>query len=223
MDASWKKNYVRYKTVLLGSLDQYQRRGDIKVYIEIILSLLTITIFSIFALRPTLITIAQLIKDIDSKRDTLEKMESKLASLDEAQILFDRERDNIANLRIAIPFSPEPNIYIRQVEGVASKTTNVTNMSIGEAVILGQTATSAKKPDQTSALPENTISTDMNVSAESDLNNYSAVYEFFKSIENLRTPLKIDSFTLNLDESQEGQKFLIVFINGKLVSLNKNK
>ena len=109
------------------------------------------------------------------------------------------------------------------MEGVASKTTNVTNMSIGEAVILGQTATSAKKPDQTSALPENTISTDMNVSAESDLNNYSAVYEFFKSIENLRTPLKIDSFTLNLDESQEGQKFLIVFINGKLVSLNKNK
>lgn len=222
MDASWKKNYVRYKTVLLGSLDQYQRRADIKVYLEIILSLLTISIFSIFALRPTLITIAQLIKDIDSKKETLAKMESKLAKLDEAQILFDRERDNIANLRIAIPFTPAPNIYIRQVEGVASKTAGVTNMTIGEAAILGSNTTAVKKTELDLVFPENVVPTDVSISAKSSLNNYSASYEFFKSIENLRTPLKIGSFTLGLDQSQEGEKFLVLFINGKLASLKKN-
>lgn len=220
MDASWKKNYIRYKTVLLGTLDQYQKKADIKVYVEILLSLATISIFSIFALRPTLITIAQLIKDIDSKKEVLARMEAKLEKLDEAQITYDREKDNITLLQTAIPFIPQPNVFIRQAEGISNRTAAVNNMSIDEAVILGSSSP-AKSSEQLTQFPEDVISTGINISSQADINNYNTTFEFYKSMEKLRTPLLIDSFSLTIDESEEGKKLIIVFINGRLASLKR--
>lgn len=221
MESSWKKNYIRYKTVLLGTLDQYQRKADVKVYIEIILSLITVSIFSIFALRPTLITIAQLIKDVDAKKEVLSKMENKLAQLETAQVAYDRDKERLDQLLVAIPYTPSPNVFIRQVEAVSSQTAKARSLSVSEAAILGISTVSPKSNDQLMTFPENVITTDVGMSAQTPLSSYSAVYEFFKEIENLRTAVKVDTFSVTLEESEEGEKLIIVTINGRLLSMKK--
>ena len=91
----WKKNYVRYRSYFLDIAGRYKERTDIRVYLEILLSLTTISIFSIFALRPTLLTIGGLIKDIEAKKATLVKMDEKMKNLSQAQNLYDQEREKI--------------------------------------------------------------------------------------------------------------------------------
>lgn len=223
MDSSWKKNYVRYKTVLLNNLDQYQKKADLRIYVEIILSLITISIFSIFALRPTLITIAKLVKDVESKKEVLEQMGTKLSQLQQAQMEYDREEEKITMLRTAIPTTPSPDIFIRQVEGISNRSASVTNMSIGEVVVLGTSIPPQKTPDQASSLPEGVVSTNASINAQTQINNYSSAYEFLRGIENLRAPLFLDTFSFSIDESKEGEKFLVIFISGRLVALKNYK
>ena len=98
MYPGWRNNYLRYKTYFLNVLGRYRERADVRVYLEILLSLTAISIFSVFALRPTLLTIAELIKEIESKKLTLTQMEEKINNLSQAQTLFDRERGKIVLL-----------------------------------------------------------------------------------------------------------------------------
>lgn len=223
MEASWKKNYVRYKTVLLGTLDQYQRKADIKIYIEIILSLVTVSIFSVFALKPTLTTIAQLIKDIDAKKEVLGKMENKIDQLKQAQVTYDNEREHINNLLVAVPFTPQPNIFIRQIEGSSNQTAQVRSLSIGEAAILGLSTVAPKNSDSILAFPENVIATEVSIGAQAPLTNYQSTFEFFKMVENLRTAVKVDTFSMTSEESEEGEKIIVVQIDGRILSMKKTE
>src|SRR3989304_278866 len=102
MNPGWRGNYLRYKSYFLNVVGQYRERADIKAYIEILLSLATISIFAVFALRPTLLTIAELIKEIDTKKQTLIKMEDKIENLSSAHTLYDRERSRINILLTSI-------------------------------------------------------------------------------------------------------------------------
>src|SRR3972149_11044320 len=98
MNPGWRNNYLRYKSYFLNVVGSYRERADIRVYLEILLSLVTVSIFSIFALRPTLLTIAHLTREIQSKQQTLKTMEDKIGNLGQAQSLYDRERAKIALL-----------------------------------------------------------------------------------------------------------------------------
>ena len=121
MNPSWRKNYLRYKTYFLNVVARYKEREDVKVYLEILLSLLTISVFAVFALRPTLITIAQLIKDIQGKKETVAKMDEKIGKINKAKVLYDSEKERIALLDTAIPAKPQAEVFIRQIEGLVGK------------------------------------------------------------------------------------------------------
>ena len=81
MNQSWRREYLRYKSYFLNVMGRYKERADVKVYLEILLSLATISVFAIFALRPTILTIAGLLKEIETKKETLAKMDEKISNL----------------------------------------------------------------------------------------------------------------------------------------------
>src|SRR3989304_7020767 len=135
MDTGWRKNYLRYKSFFLNILTQYRERSDWKAYLEILLSLTTVSIFSIFALRPTILTIAELIRQIEEKKDTVSQMDAKIQNLSKAQTLYDRQRPNIIPLtETAIPKNSNSDIFARQIEGLSSSNqVGISLLSLGKA------------------------------------------------------------------------------------------
>ncbi len=51
MQTGWKKDYTRYKDFFLNVLNAYNNKPNLKIYLELFLSLTTIVAFSIFAIN----------------------------------------------------------------------------------------------------------------------------------------------------------------------------
>jgi hypothetical protein len=217
MHPGWRRNYLRYKSYFLNVAGQYRERADVKVYLEILLSLATVTIFSIFALRPTLLTIAELIKEIETKEGTIAVIDSKIQDLSKAQLLNDQQRANISLLQIAIPKEPYPDIFARQVEVLTQKhQTPLSSFTIGKTLILGE-STIAEKAPTTTVSESSSEELGFSMQTKVNITNFTSSSNLFGEIEKLRRPVGINSFTFSSAEDKEGgEKILLFTITGYL-------
>ena len=99
----WRGQYLRYRDFFLNIWSVYRRRKDVMAFLEILFSLSTISIFSLLALRPTLLTIAQLVKDNQAKEASIAKMDDKIKNLGIAQGILSRDAANINLVESAVP------------------------------------------------------------------------------------------------------------------------
>jgi len=222
MNPSWRKNYVRYRSFFLNVMASYKRRADLKVYLEIFLSLATISMFAIFALRPTLLTIAELIREIEVKKETLAVMEEKIQNLNKAQALYDREREKVKLIESAIPLAPSPEDFARQIEGLTQKhQVEIVSVTIGRILILGQEASldesQEKKEKSIESFPEGARELNFTIKTSTSTDKHIALINLLSDLENLRSPVKIDSLDL-MSESEKGEetKKLVLVVNGRL-------
>lgn len=211
MAVGWRANYLRYKSFFLNVVGSYQKKNDLKMFMELLLSLGAITIFGIFAIRPTLITIAELYKETQAKKQIISTMDAKIENLNEAQRTYEREKDAIALLKIAIPKNGEPDVYARQVEGVASQNpVQVLTFSMGEVGLAGP-AISAPASTSDEVMPEGASGLSFAINSSSD---YPLLTSFIQGLENLRRPFKLDTIFISTSETEE-KKELILVINAR--------
>jgi len=180
-----------YQKYLLNIVALYKQRPDLKAYLELILSLLTIILFVVLALKPTAITIIDLLNKIKSLEDTNNQLQTKINNLATAQGFYNLNQDKIQLLSVAVPNGSEVSTYVRQVEGaIAKENIKNVNMSVDE-VKLAQATESGN------------ISVSMTTSGD-----YSNLIQFVKDLESLRRP----SFISKLD--------IISIISGGSKTLN---
>lgn len=209
----------------MNVVGSYRERADIRVYLEILLSLVTVSIFSIFALRPTILTIAELIKDIEAKRTTLAKMEEKIRNLSQAQNLYDRERPKIVILKSAIPEKAEALVFARQIEGLSEKhASTVLGITTDEALIKGNDPNMGISPKNESSLkieplPEGASGLAFSVNTSTLPEEYKKIPNFLSDVEKARRPVQIDFLSINIEEKEE-QKTLVVRLEGRLPYFN---
>jgi cell division protein FtsB len=129
-------NYELYRKYIESAFRQYQERQDLKTYTDLILTSLAIIIFSLFAIKPTAVTIIKLYKEMKAKEQTIQRMDQKISSLEQAEKIYNDNKDSIDLLNQAIPDSPKPEIFIRQIEGIAqTHSVTLSNMNLEEAVL----------------------------------------------------------------------------------------
>jgi Tfp pilus assembly protein PilO len=210
MALGWKGQYLRYKERFFNIVAIYGQKPDIKAFLEILLSLGTISVFGIFALKPTLLTISQLITEVKGKEETLTKMEQKITDLNQAQNIFFQETEKINLIKSAVPENPDPQTFVRQIEGVASKNSvSILGISLGEVTLVGTEQTKAKSKE--SPLPPGASGLSYSISVSG---NYINLFSFLSDLENLRRPLKIDNLGITLSETEDG-KTIIMIISGR--------
>lgn len=217
MNQSWRRDYLRYKSYFLNVMGRYKERADIKAYLEILLSLVTISIFAIFALRPTILTIAGLLKEIETKKETLAKMDEKISNLSRAQVLFDQEQQNVNLLKGSVPTNPVPDVFARQIEGLSIRySVPITKISLDKATILGlqaappQTETKNKVP-----FPQGTSELLFSITFTVGIEEYQSLTNLLSDLEKLRRPAKIDKLVMNA--SKEGNNTLLLLaIEGRI-------
>jgi hypothetical protein len=219
MNPGWRLNYLRYKSYFQNMIGRYREKSDVRAYIEILLSLATVSVFAIFALRPTLLTIATLMKEIESKRETLEQMQAKIDKLNSAQTLYDRERSRIDILFTSIPTNPNPEVFARQIEGFSEKHgLSIAEINIGEAVILGKDTKSTSSTEKgLSPLPGESLGLNVSATYTTDLDRYFSLSNFVSDFEKSRRPAKIDTIRIKTTtDTKERIKVLEFDIEARL-------
>jgi len=201
MANGWRGQYFRYKDFFLNIVALYKQRKDLRAFLEVILSLSTVIIFVVFALKPTALTIVSLYNQIKSKQTTLDTLNQKKNDLQKANEVFDQNQNFIPDIDAAIYSKPEPDTISKQILGLASKdNVSLLGVSIGQVIILGKTVIS-KETSDVKPLPESALAMPLSISIKG---NYSDMITFIKDMENLRTPIKFDSLAINSSQTQEG-------------------
>jgi hypothetical protein len=201
MATGWREQYFRYKDFFLNIVSVYKQRRDIKEFLELILSLSTVIIFVVFALKPTALTIISLYNQIQSKQTVLNSLNQKISDLQKSNTVFNQNQDSIPDIDTAIFTNPEPDTISKQILGLASKdSVNLLGISIGQLFLVGKSPT-IKNSSNLSPLPENALSMPVSISFKG---SYSNLFTFIKDIENLRIPVKTDSLTISSSQTQEG-------------------
>ncbi|MFH1863880.1 MAG: hypothetical protein ABIJ85_03170 [bacterium] len=219
MAQNWKAGYSRYKSFFLNISDLYRKKRELQMFLEILLSLATVSFFGIFALRPTLLTISHLVVDIKSKRETVTVMDTKIKNLETAQQILDSETYRLSLLDSSVLDTPKPEIFARQIEGLSNKNSvKVLGISVGETVILGK-AKEAKTSTELKPLPENSQAI---VFSTNTTGSYQGLYSFLQDLENLRLSLKIDSYGLT-SSKVEGQTLLTLVVSGRIPYLGNQE
>ena len=212
MALGWRKEYSRYKGFYLNVLTAYKNKPDVKVFFELILSIIAVTIFSVFALRPTAITILGLYKEIKAKEELVAKMDTKIANIKSAQDLVLKEQTRLTLLDTAIPDSPRPDQFVRQIEGITAKdNSGLTGMSLGEATLLGENRTTSSRED-TEKLPAGALGLEFTLTLASD---YKSLYSFLSDFEFMRRPIKMGTVNISQSSDEEGNSSLNLGISGQ--------
>lgn len=167
---------------------------------EIMLSLSTIIIFLLFALKPTAVTIIDLLQQIKEKQATLAGLTKKVSDLQTAGSLLQQNQAFIPNVNLAVFSFPRPNIYAQQILGLAAKNSvDILGFSMDQITLVG---TSSSKT-VTGFTPLSGDAKEMPFSL-SIRGSYPNLASFLKDIENLRVSTKIDSLGINSSVSDKG-------------------
>ncbi len=109
----------KQEQIQIALLDFY-KNPVARVSLELVFSILAVIFFAIFAVKPTLQTMSELIKEIEDKRALEEQLVQKIASLNTAQTQYQQFSSQFYLLDEAIPKTAELIEGLKIVEKIAS-------------------------------------------------------------------------------------------------------
>ena len=213
MALGWRGQYYRYKDFFLNIISLYKQRRDLRAFLEVILSLSTVIIFVVFALKPTALTIVSLYNEIKIKQATLVSLNQKVSDLRTANTVFNQNQTFIPDVDAAVFGSPKPDTISKQILGLGAKNSvTVLGISIGQVILVGNSSP-AKATTDLKPLPGNALSMPVSVSAKG---TYSNLLAFIKDFETLRIPSKVDSLTVNSSQTEVGESAIVGIITARV-------
>ena len=207
MEAKWQTGSKVYKQYLQNIVLLYQNRQDIRIFTEVLLSVASIVIFGVFAIKPTLVTIAGLFTEIKGKQQTIQILDQKIENLVAAQAIFEQERSKIELLNTAIPDDPDPHGYLRQVEGIADKNgVGIKNFTMGNVVLIGEVQTVVTGTEETE---QPVLEGEQLESSISVTGGYSNLISFLTELESMRRPLFSQIVKVNITEGEQIEELVL--------------
>src|SRR5258708_48511 len=118
-------------TVMLA---QFYQKPIAQVSSQLFFSVIAVIIFAVFAIRPTLLTMSDLIKELNDKQALSQALTQKVASLSSAQAENQAAQDKLSILDKAIPPFPRFGEGIAIIEKIASENNLLINSIQAKAV-----------------------------------------------------------------------------------------
>lgn len=217
MAANWRGQYLRYKDFYLNIQSLYKQRADIRVFLEIILSISTVIIFLAFALRPTALTIVSLYRQIQEKQKTVADLNQKLEDLQAANVSFTTNRKFTPDIEVSVGNAPQPNIIVQQIQAIAAKNSvSILGVSVGEVTLTGNLPVKKTQSDL-KPLPGGALEMPISISVRG---SYPNLNSFLVDLENLRTIINLDTVGTSSSETEQG-KTTVSIISGRVPYLGQ--
>lgn len=209
MPSGWKKDYIRYKEFFLNVKALYDTKPNLKIYLELILSIITVGVFAFFAIKPTILTIIELNKEIQSKTETSAQLKLKVKNLQAASSLMQSRSTDIQLVEQAVPKVAVPEQLVKQIQDESNQNSlQIIGFSISDAVLLGK-STDKKASAGIKPLPNGANELPFTFSATG---SYPNIFNFLAKIESFRRPIKIDSYTINSTSTDTEKKIVLTII-----------
>ena len=219
MALGWRGQYLRYREFFLNITDLYKKRADLRAFLEVVLSLTAITIFLLFALKPTALTIISLLKEIKEKQVTVTGLDEKISNLQTAQSVFATYQSVIPGIDKAVGTLAMPNVISNQTTGLATRDSiEILGISIGQVTLVGNVPFK-KSSSEFKPLPESASEMPISISIKG---SYANIMTFAKDFENLRIPVKIDNFAINASSTEKG-KIIVAVLSGRVPFLGEKQ
>lgn len=106
---------------LTTTLLQFYDKPIAKVSLELFFTIAAVIIFALFAIRPTLQTMGDLVKELEDKRALNQRLAQKVAALSTAQTQYQSLLERVAILDQAIPPTPRFEEALLIIEKIASE------------------------------------------------------------------------------------------------------
>ncbi len=182
---------------LTSALQQFYYQPVARVSMELLLTLGTILFFAVFAIRPTLLTMSDLIKEIEDKQKLDEQLTQKVAALSSAQSEFLSLEDRLGVLDEALPSQPKLIESLKMIEKIASdRNIAITALSVTEV------------PTEPASPPAFDKTSRQNLTAAVTVNgDYLTIRQFIEDVKNTRRMFVIDTVVFATSE-ERGSKTL---------------
>jgi len=177
----WQTEYHRYQRYFID-LPRFYQSKKTRVYTGIILSIVTIIFFVIFAIKPTLITITQLFKQRKDQQTVADVLAKKITNLSQAQNEYLSIEPDLPIIDQSLPQEPQATLLVKQIETLARQSNvNISRLRLSEV------------PLEQIGLPKTEKQPLVfNFSAFGD---YANLKNFLTSLFNLRRIVSVESFS----------------------------
>lgn len=194
----WKTEVHRYRYYFVN-LKTIGKREDVSSFAELTATFLVISFFILFAIRPTFVIVARLMREIQQQQEVSEKLQKKVVALRMAQEEFSNNMNRLYLVDQALPEKPDFPLLIFAVEKEAQETdTQIQSFSI--------TKISVKSSEDVKPKTAQVSFFDFNLILTGD---YKNLKEFLGKMEDLRRIIKIDSISFGKAKKAEKEPLKI--------------
>ena len=173
---------------LTKTLTKFYQNPIAKVSTELFLTIGAITFFAMFAIKPTIITMTELVKEIEDKRKTSQLLSNKIAALSTVQTEYFSLGKQLSVIDEVLP----PNIDVVRLLTIAEKIASDNNLVITSAQVdtIPPVTTNSDIPtDQKSLLTQK-----ISVSVAGD---YQNIKNFIETIGRIKPLTTLESVFFN--------------------------
>jgi Tfp pilus assembly protein PilO len=207
MNFDWKKEYYRYHRYFFG-LQKAAKAPQVRSFAWLSLTIFTICFFLVVAIRPTLVTIARLNREIRDKKEANQKMQAKINSIIAAQDEYAQKLDLLPLLEEALPERSEFPRLASFIERLASE-----NGAVLKSLTFNQIGQVGKDKNKAVSSETGSLEFSLNVSG-----SYPNLKAFLAKLEDSRRIIKIDKTAFSQVKEEEGSE-LVLYLSGQALFL----
>jgi Tfp pilus assembly protein PilO len=203
-----KGDYSRYQHYFVNNLSRFYKGKKSRVYSGAILTLITISFFAFFALKPTASTIAGLLKKIDDQKKVADSLETKINALSQAQEQYNAISSKIYLLDQALPPDSQFDQLTQQIE-LAHRQTKVkmVDLKFSKIELWGQ------ENDQLGQVEFSLVTQ----------GEYHQLKQLLELLPKLRRIIQVNKFAFQKSRDQDQQDILTLAVSGQAFYLNSLK
>ncbi len=193
------------QTQVQQALFEFYRNPVARVSLELIFSIVAVIFFAVFAIRPTLQTMSDLVKEIEDKRALDEQLTQKIASLNTAQTQYELFSKQFYLLDEALPKTAQITQALKIVEKIASDNQliiqNITVSAVPSELVTASAGNATR----------NTLTFNVDV-----LGDYLQIREFIEDLMDSRRMMIVDQVNFSLGSTRQQQRALTAVIRVNL-------
>ncbi|OGJ21863.1 MAG: hypothetical protein A3A82_02830 [Candidatus Pacebacteria bacterium RIFCSPLOWO2_01_FULL_47_12] len=173
-----------------GALVSFYNNPVARVSLDVLLSLGLVIFLGLFAVQPTLITMSDLIQEIEEKRALSQQLTQKVAALSTAQSELAALEPQLSLLEEAVPSKPDVVKILKILEKLATE---------NQVIITGVTVPQIPEPSASvsATLEQNSLPIQIVVTGD-----YPAIRQYAESLLTSRRLLHIETINFTLNEKR---------------------
>ncbi len=194
--------------VVRSELKNFYDKPVTRVSVELVLSLVTVMFFALFALRPTLNTMSQLVKEIEDKQKVDQALTKKIAALSTAQSEYMTYKERFTILESAVQSNLKLDDVLFYIEYMAGKSgIKLTGLRIKQFPVgqIGETSSEEQsEPEVTTSAQQPVVKTPAKKQSigiyEISLSfsgEYQKMLSFFAEMERTRPLFSVQGFSFS--------------------------